>query len=170
MVLNIFAQPCGLLYTPHDLGGDRLRKRISKGLSELVVIMIAVAIAIPVMFILQSWLVGQMGRMPELDPVTATYVSRSVAADSLLVTLTVSNNGNEPVNISNITVVYTTTGSGVNTTSGNLLGISLPQSINPRSSITIPLTINNAAKVNEVIVTVTIPSSNIVRTIRATGI
>ncbi|MEM2300748.1 MAG: hypothetical protein QXR14_00865 [Sulfolobales archaeon] len=147
-----------------------MRKRVLKGLSELVVIMIAVAIAVPVMFILQSWLVGQMGRMPELDPVTATYVSRSVTTDSLLVTLTVSNNGNEPVSVSSITVVYTTTESGVSTTSGNLLGISLPQTINPRSSITIPLTINNAAKVNEVIVTVTIPSSNIVKTIRAAGI
>ncbi|HWQ16278.1 MAG TPA: hypothetical protein VNL13_00390 [Sulfolobales archaeon] len=147
-----------------------MRRRVSKGLSELVVIMIAVAIAIPVMFILQSWLVGQMGRMPELDPVTATYVSRSVGADSLLVTLTVSNNGNEPVNVSSITVVYIAAGGGVSTTSGNLLGITLPQSINPKSSITIPLTINNAAKVNEVIVTVKIPGSDTVKTIRATGI
>ena len=147
-----------------------MRKRVSKGLSELVVIMIAVAIAIPVMFILQSWLVGQMGRMPELDPVTAAYVSRSVSTDSLLVTLTVSNNGNEPVNVSSITVVYTAAGGGVSTTSGNLLGITLPQSINPKSSITIPLTINNAVKVNEVIVTVKIPGSDTVKTIRATGI
>ncbi len=147
-----------------------LGKKISKGLSELIVIMIAIAIAIPVMFLLQSWLVGQMGKMPELDSIAATYVSRSINASSFLITLTVSNNGNEPVNVTDITVVYTTIGGDIGTTSGTLLGTSLPQSINPKSSITIPLTIANAGKVNDVIVTVKSLGSNAMKAVRATGI
>lgn len=136
--------------------------------------MIAVAIAIPVMFLLQTWLSGQVGKLPELDSVTATYTYKSVGANSLLIMLTVSNNGNEPINITNITLVYTQAEGSTNPViaQGNPLdnNVKPPLSVSPKSSITIPLTISNAAKVNEVIITVAIPGSNATKMIRATGI
>lgn len=147
-----------------------IRKRISRGLSELVVIMIAVAIAIPVMFLLQTWLAGQVGKLPELDSVTATYVSKSINSSSILVVLNIKNNGNEPINITSISVVYTQTGGNINSSSFTPLGTVLPLSIDPKSEKTVSLVINGATKVNEIIVTVKLQSSNVERTIRATGI
>lgn len=147
-----------------------MRKRVSRGLSELVVIMIAVAIAIPVMFLLQTWLAGQVGKLPELDSVTATYVSKSINISSLLVTLTVKNNNNEPISISNITVIYTQIGGNINFISPNPLSANLPLNVDPKSERTVSLIINGATKINEVIVTVKLQSSNVEKTIRATGI
>ncbi len=157
-------------YMSKRIAGEMLRKRISRGLSELVVIMIAVAIAIPVMFLLQTWLAGQVGKLPELDSVTAAYVSKSISSGKFLVTLTVNNNGNEHVNISSITVIYTsnTTANTIAAQTATPLG-NPSLIVDPKSSRTVSFIVSGAAKVNEVIVTIKSLSSNVEKTIRATG-
>lgn len=124
------------------------RSSARKGLSELVVIMVAVAIAIPVMFLLQSWLTSQLGKMPELGSVDATYTVRSING-SLILSLQVSNRGTSPVEIREVTVSYTNaSGSPASMSysgaSQPLVG-QLPTTIGAKSTINLVLKVDNAS-------------------------
>lgn len=151
-------------------------RRYRRGLSELVVIMIAVAIAIPVMFLLQTWLTGQISKMPELDAVTASYSSKMLNNNSILVTISVNNNGNEPISLTGVGIIYTSQTSQTESinidasSQSNLLSGSLPANIDPKSSTILAVKVNNAVRIDSVIVTVKSLSSNAIKTIKASGI
>lgn len=121
---------------------------VRKGLSELVVIMVAVAIAIPVMFLLQSWLTSQVGKMPELGSVDATYTVKSING-SLILSLQISNRGTAPVQIKMIAVSYiNSSGSIANVLYGSgsqpLVG-ELPADVGAKSTMNIVLKVDNAS-------------------------
>jgi len=145
-------------------------KRYVKGLSELVVIMIAVAIAIPVMFLLQAWLTGQISKMPELESVVATYEAKPVNTGSMLVLVRVANNGNSPISVEDISIIYASQSGSISTqnTTATLTG-SLPQTVEPKSSRTFAVSVP-AVRVDSVIVTVKSLDSGALRSIKATGI
>lgn len=149
-------------------------RRYRKGLSELVVIMIAVAIAIPVMFLLQTWLTGQISKMPELDAVTASYSAKVLNSSSILVIITVNNNGNEPISLTGVSIIYTSPTSQTTSTNvisqSDLLSGNLPVNIDPKSSVTLVAKVNNAVRIESVIVTIKSLSSNAIKTIKASGI
>jgi len=154
--------------------GESMVRRYRRGLSELVVIMIAVAIAIPVMFLLQTWLTGQISKMPELDAVTASYSAKALNSNTILVTITVNNNGNEPISLTGVSIIYTSQTSqtaSINVSSqSNLLSGSLPANIDPKSSETLAIKVDGAVRIDSVIVTVKSLSSNAIKTIKAFGI
>ncbi|MEM4970013.1 MAG: hypothetical protein QXE01_02035 [Sulfolobales archaeon] len=146
-------------------------KRYIKGLSELVVIMIAVAIAIPVMFLLQAWLTGQIAKMPELESVAATYNAKLINTNTILVSITVTNNGNDPISVDSILAVYTTSNGSIkplNTTT--TLSGNLPITIDPKSSKTIIINIDGASNVDSIVVAVRSLTTNAQKMIKATGI
>ncbi len=146
-------------------------KRCEKGLSELVVIMIAVAIAIPVMFLLQAWLTGQIAKMPELESVAVTYDAKPINTNTMLVSITITNNGNNPINVEGILVVYTASnGSVMSQNFSSTLSGSLPITIDPKSSKTLMISISEASNVNGVVVTVKSLATNAQKMIKATGI
>ncbi len=146
-------------------------KRCAKGLSELVVIMIAVAIAIPVMFLLQAWLTGQIAKMPELESVAVTYDAKPINTNTRLVSITVTNNGNDPISVEGVLVVYTASnGSVVSQNFSSTLTGSLPITIDPKSSKTLAISISGASNVNGVVVTVKSLATNSQKMIKATGI
>jgi hypothetical protein len=146
-------------------------KRHVKGLSELVVIMIAVAIAIPVMFILQAWLTGQIAKMPELESIAVTYNAKPINTNTILVSITVTNNGNDPINVEDVSVVYTTSNGSVMLQNFNsTLSGSLPITIDPKSSKTLMISISGASNVNGAVVTVRSLATNTQKMIKATGI
>jgi len=145
-------------------------KRCVKGLSELVVIMIAVAIAIPVMFLLQAWLTGQISKMPELESVLATYEAKPVNGSSMLVLVRVANNGNSPIEVVGISVIYSDqTGSISPQNTTNTLTGSLPQKVEPKSSKTFAVSIPGV-RVDSVIVSVKALDSGAQKSIKASGI
>jgi len=146
-------------------------KRYVKGLSELVVIMIAVAIAIPVMFLLQAWLTGQIAKMPELESIAVTYDAKPINTDTMLVSITVTNNGNDPINVEGVSVVYTASnGSVILRNFNSTLSESLPITIDPKSSKTLMISISGASKVNGAVITVRSLATNAQKMIKATGI
>jgi len=146
-------------------------KRYVKGLSELVVIMIAVAIAIPVMFLLQAWLTGQIAKMPELESIAVTYDAKPINTDTMLVSITVTNNGNDPINVEGVSVVYTASnGSVISRNFNSTLSESLPITIDPKSSKTLMISISGASKVNGAVITVRSLATNAQKMIKATGI
>jgi len=68
------------------------RKVLKKGLNELMVVLVLIAIAIPVAFVIQSWLTGQASKTPELPDLAATASVRKQGT-GVFVTLTIVNNG-----------------------------------------------------------------------------
>ncbi|MEM4672202.1 MAG: hypothetical protein QW366_00285 [Sulfolobales archaeon] len=121
--------------------------RIRKGISELVVILLILAIAIPAVILLQSWLNSQISTLPVIEKVRASYDTSYVGYT--LVTLRISNDGSSPANITKITLVYRNNYnsepqvdviSGINGSSFIILGQNtLPIRIDPGQSITIIL-------------------------------
>ncbi len=86
----------------------RLRyKSLKKGLSDLVIILLILAIAIPAVLILQSWLNTQMTTLPTIEKLRATYTVEYIGSTGTLITIKVDNDANNPVNIINISIVYT---------------------------------------------------------------
>ncbi|MGC9148391.1 MAG: hypothetical protein ACP5GI_02990 [Sulfolobales archaeon] len=86
----------------------RLRyKSLKKGLSDLVIILLILAIAIPAVLILQSWLNTQMTTLPTIEKLRATYTVEYIGSTGTLITIKVGNDANNPVNIINISIVYT---------------------------------------------------------------
>jgi len=75
------------------------RKRLRKGVSDLVVILTLVAIAIPVALAVQGWLGAQASRMnsyvatPELQ---ATLISKAVNTEGQVFILRLKNSGDSP--------------------------------------------------------------------------
>jgi hypothetical protein len=133
--------------------------------------MIAVAIAIPVMFLLQAWLTGQIAKMPELESVAATYEAKPVNTNTTMVSVVVTNNGNDPISVEGISAIYTTSSGSVSSQSFNkTLTDSFPATVGPKSSKTFVISINDATKVNSVVVTIRSLSTNAQKTIKATGI
>ena len=82
-----------------------------KGISELVIILLILAIAIPAVILLQTWLTNQVSTMPVIDKVRASYQVSYLDTGGTLVTIRITNDGKYPVNISNIKIMYRTSSS-----------------------------------------------------------
>jgi hypothetical protein len=59
-----------------------------KGISELVIILLILAIAIPAVILLQTWLTNQVSTMPVIDKVRASYQVSYLDTGGTLVTYT----------------------------------------------------------------------------------
>ncbi|RLG86100.1 MAG: hypothetical protein DRO15_06595, partial [Thermoprotei archaeon] len=107
-------------------------KCMKKGLSELVIIMVLLAIAIPVAFIVQSWLTQQAGVLPQVSSVSANIEKKwfNVDTGTTYILVNIRNNGDNPISIIDSYVI---------TPSGALPKVSpvnetLPITIEPKSS------------------------------------
>jgi len=82
-----------------------------KGISELVIILLILAIAIPAVILLQTWLTNQVSTMPVIDKVRASYQVSYLDTGGTLVYIRITNDGKYPVNISNVKIMYRTSSS-----------------------------------------------------------
>ena len=142
-----------------------LSKRIRKGLSELVVIMVLLAIAIPIAFIVQSWLTQQAGVLPQVSSVSANIEKKwfNVDTGTTYILVNIRNNGDNPINIIDSYVI---------TPSGTLTKVSpvnetLPLTIEPKSSKVVLFSIAQQVTITSMMLKVYDITSNSVFEVRA---
>lgn len=140
-------------------------KCIKKGLSELVVIMVLLAIAIPIAFIVQSWLTQQAGVLPQVSSVSANIEKKWFNVDTGItyILVNIRNNGDNPVNIIDSYVI---------TPSGALTKVSpinetLPLTIEPKSSKVVLFSIAQQVTITSMMLKVYDITSNSVFEVRA---
>lgn len=83
-------------------------RRMRKGVSDLIVVLVMAAIAIPVAFAVQSWLQGQASRVSEqtaIPEVTGIVTSKELRGGILTVTIKLKNNGDSDLQVTNVSIV-----------------------------------------------------------------
>ena len=140
-------------------------KCMKKGLSELVIIMVLLAIAIPVAFIVQSWLTQQAGVLPQVSSVSANIEKKwfNVDTGTTYILVNIRNNGDNPISIIDSYVI---------TPSGALLKVSpvnetLPITIEPKSSKVVLFSITQQVTITSMLLKVYDVTSNSVFEVRA---
>ena len=115
-----------------------LRKRKMRGVSELVVVLALILVAIVAVFAVRTWLQSQQARIPGMDIATAHYtVNYDATGTTMIVPLTVENNLNNQVNFTDFAIilnngtVLTKTSTGVTIRSGGAT-ITLPNTLKAR--------------------------------------
>jgi len=138
---------------------------MKKGLSELVIIMVLLAIAIPVAFIVQSWLTQQAGVLPQVSSVSANIEKKwfNVDTGTTYILVNIRNNGDNPISIIDSYVI---------TPSGALLKVSpvnetLPITIEPKSSKVVLFSITQQVTITSMLLKVYDVTSNSVFEVRA---
>lgn len=138
---------------------------MKKGLSELVIIMVLLAIAIPVAFIVQSWLTQQAGVLPQVSSVSANIEKKwfNVDTGTTYILVNIRNNGDNPISIIDSYVI---------TPSGALLKVSpvnetLPITIEPKSSKVVLFSITQQVTITSMLLKIYDVTSNSVFEVRA---
>lgn len=84
------------------------KKLLRRGVSELVIILALIAIIIPTIMAIQSWLlrnVGGLERVNTMPPITGYVISRTYSGNSEVITIGVRNQGRETYNLSGFKAV-----------------------------------------------------------------
>lgn len=144
-----------------------VKRSLRRGISELIIILLILAIAIPIVLILQSWLSNQVSTLPTIEKIRGVYSVEYLSPQGTLVTLTVFNDGRSIVNISDIKIIYTTSGP---TTSTNVTSVcsstdtsmfkmidpssGCPVTISPGSSQVVTMESNNTVSIQKILIVV----------------
>lgn len=143
-----------------------MRKGIkNKGLSELVIVIVLLAIAIPVAFIVQSWLTQQTGALPQVSTVSANIEKKwyNADTDSTYMIVNIRNNGDNLVKVVDAYIV-TPTGDIHSITPVN---DTLPISIEPKSSKVVLFKISGQVTIASMLLKVYDLASNSVLEVKA---
>ena len=112
-----------------------------KGISEVIVVLALILVAVVAVFAIRGWLAGQQSRMTNIDMATATY-SVAYGSNGMIVGLNVRNNLPNQLQVQavNITLNNGTTISLASGSSG--ITPSLPYTINAKSDGSFAITIS----------------------------
>lgn len=136
------------------------KKRVKRGVSELVIILALVAIVIPIVMVVQGWLssrAGSLENMNVVQPLSGYLVSRTYTGSVEFITLGLRNQGQTSYNITRLRAILT---SGVVTdateNSGNLRTL-----LNPGSEKIFVISVTTgSARVRSIIVIATEVTTN----------
>ncbi|MEM0066682.1 MAG: hypothetical protein QXH88_07160, partial [Sulfolobales archaeon] len=79
-----------------------VRKKLRRGISELVIILALVAIVIPIVMVVQGWLssrAGSLENMNVIQPLSGYLVSRSYTNGEEVITIGIRNQGQTSYNV-----------------------------------------------------------------------
>jgi hypothetical protein len=145
-------------------------KRRMRGVSELVVVLALVLVAILAVFAFRAWIQQQQSRLPGMEIATASYsVNYDAAGTRMIITLTVNNNLNNPANVTDFTIVLS---NGTTLTRTNVpISPGLPDTLRAREGklYTITFGITPGTTVREIRVHVVDLSTGQTQWIAATG-
>ena len=127
-------------------------RKLRKGVSDLVIILALVAIAIPIMLTVQHWLSSQTGRVASyvtIPSLYATVLSKSKTDTMQSVVIKIENKGSETytIEVNRISVVLSN-GAVINV-SGQILAGS--QTLAPGSSSIILVKVNTASGISSIV-------------------
>ena len=127
-------------------------KKLRKGVSDLVIILALVAVAIPIMLTVQHWLSSQTGRVTSyvtIPSLYATVLSKSKTDTVQTVVVKIENKGSETysIEVNKISVVLSN-GMVINA-SGQILAGS--QTLAPGSSTVILVKVNTVSSISSIV-------------------
>ncbi len=83
-------------------------RRMRRGVSDLIVVLVMAAIAIPVAFAIQSWLQGQASKVSEqtaIPEISGTLTSKELRNGTLTVTIKLKNNSDSDFSVTGVNIV-----------------------------------------------------------------
>jgi len=146
-------------------------KKTMRGVSEIVVVLALILVAVVAVFAVRGWLASQQSKLTSMDMATASYTVFFGQNNVAIVSLLVRNNLQSPIQILgyNITLsngtVLNPSSTGVSTTPA------VPASVDAKSdaTFTITFTIQPGATIRDIMVLVKDPSSGQSQWITAVG-
>ncbi len=126
------------------MGGKYVGNKLMRGVSDLIIVLALISVAIPVTIAVQHWLSSQVGRVTAYSiapKVTASLVSMDYRGNNFTAVVKVVNRGVNELNLSNINV--TALLSNGTTTSVKSETISGGETLSPNGEATMLLTIPN---------------------------
>jgi len=147
-------------------------KRRMRGVSELVVVLALVLVAILAVFAFRAWVQQQQSRLPGMEIATASYtVNYDATGTKMIMTLTVENNLNNQVNVTDFTIVLSNGTTLTRTSAGVSISPALPDTLRAKEEklYTITFGIAPITTVREVKVQVVDLSTGQIQWITATG-
>jgi len=119
-------------------------RRIRKGVSDLIVVLVMAAIAIPVAFAVQSWLQGQASKVSEqtaVPEISGTLTSKEIRNGTLTATIKLKNNGDSDFKVAGVSIVS----SNGTTVTAQYSTIPASGTVSPGQSIVVVATANVSA-------------------------
>jgi Tfp pilus assembly protein FimT len=147
-------------------------KRRMRGVSELVVVLALVLVAILAVFAFRAWIQQQQSRLPGMEMATASYsVNYDATGTRMIITLTVENNLNNPVNVTDFVIILANGTTLTRMSTGVSISPTLPDTLRAkeRKLYTISFGIAPITTVREVRVQVVDLSTGQTQWIAATG-
>jgi len=112
-----------------------------KGISEVIVVLALILVAVVAVFAIRGWLAGQQSRMTNIDMATATY-SVAYGSSGMIVGLNVRNNLPNQLLVQAVNITLNN-GTTINLPGGQAtITPSLPYTINAKSDGSFTITIN----------------------------
>lgn len=114
-------------------------RRMRKGVSDLIVVLVMAAIAIPVAFAVQSWLQGQASKVSEqtaIPEISGTLTSKELRNGTLTVTIKLKNNSDSDFSVTGVNIV----GSDGTTTAAQYSTIPAGGTVSPGQTLVIVAT------------------------------
>ncbi len=133
-------------------------RRMRRGVSDLIVVLVMAAIAIPVAFAVQSWLQGQASKVSEqtaIPEISGTLTSKELRNGTLTVTIKLKNNSDSDFRVTDVSIVssdgtttsaqYSTIPAGGTVSPGQTLVIVATGSVSSPQLVVITLTSDTGA-------------------------
>jgi hypothetical protein len=163
-------------FSPYGVHMIRLRKAIN----DLVIVLILIAIAVPILFLIQTWLSTQVSKLPSAPQATASY-SVTYSGGNTIITIKVTNQYTDKnlqlvsIRITylqsgppNVQVISGATGSPFSFPAG-FSGLQPGGTITPKSDGYIVLAASGSYSVNDVSLTLRDTTTQATFEIKATG-
>jgi len=147
-------------------------KRRVRGVSELVVVLALVLVAILAVFAFRAWIQQQQSRLPSMEIAAASYsVNYDATGTRIIITLTVENNLNNQVNVTDFMIVLNNGTTLTRTSAGVSISPALPDTLRAKEEKLYTITFGTApiTTVREVRVQVVDLSTGQTQWITATG-
>ncbi|MCD6278618.1 MAG: hypothetical protein J7J11_02935 [Desulfurococcales archaeon] len=149
--------------------GKLLGKKMRKGVSDLVVILTLVAIAIPVALAVQGWLSSQTSRVASFSTVPnfeAILVSKSVSVDTQVYVVKIRNLGTYNYSLKNLTAYgVLESGKVISASNTTIIASNTERSLEPGESITISVTFSSSSKIKSIVIELTNSITNKVESV-----
>jgi hypothetical protein len=88
-----------------------MRVRARKAINDLVIVLILIAIAVPVLFAIQTWLSSQVSKLPSVPQASASY-SVTYSQNNTILTIKVTNQyADKSLDVVDIRITYISGGS-----------------------------------------------------------
>ncbi len=129
---------------------------LRKGVSDLVIILTLIAVAVPIALVVQSWLTSQAGRLSEtsaIPDVEAMLISSDKTSQHQIFLARLRNTGDKTYDLTGISV-YLVLSNGTTVQAQEIEVIPSTSKLEPGSSVTVSFKVQTLTKVTSIVITI----------------